>query len=205
MPKRVTCYIDGFNLYHAIDALGEEHLKWLDLWSLSASLLRRDESLDSVHYFTAYATWLRAEYARHRAYVAALQSRNVTVHLANFKKKPRKCNACGASWITHEEKETDVHIAARLVLDASRDIFDRAILITADSDLVPPIEICRREWPGKEFFVAAPPKRWWRVRAIRAGLELTKGRLAKHLLPAELKDGDGKLVAQRPREYTPSK
>ena len=32
MPRRrVSVYIDGFNLYHAIDALNENHLKWLDL------------------------------------------------------------------------------------------------------------------------------------------------------------------------------
>ena len=29
--ERVVCFIDGFNLYHAIVRLGEPHLKWLDL------------------------------------------------------------------------------------------------------------------------------------------------------------------------------
>ncbi|MFO1241201.1 MAG: hypothetical protein U1E64_12690 [Sphingomonadaceae bacterium] len=27
--RRVIVYIDGFNLYHAIDDLGQPHLKWL--------------------------------------------------------------------------------------------------------------------------------------------------------------------------------
>ena len=27
---RVACYIDGFNLYHAIDDLDKPHLKWLE-------------------------------------------------------------------------------------------------------------------------------------------------------------------------------
>ena len=28
---RVIGFIDGFNLYHAIDDLGQAHLKWVDL------------------------------------------------------------------------------------------------------------------------------------------------------------------------------
>ena len=37
--KRVAVYVDGFNLYHALDDLAENHLKWLDLWSLSETLI----------------------------------------------------------------------------------------------------------------------------------------------------------------------
>ena len=28
---RVACYVDGFNLYHAINDLNKPHLKWLDI------------------------------------------------------------------------------------------------------------------------------------------------------------------------------
>jgi len=35
MPTRTIVYIDGFNLYHALDDLRENHLKWVDLWALS--------------------------------------------------------------------------------------------------------------------------------------------------------------------------
>jgi hypothetical protein len=39
--KKVSCYIDGFNLYHAIDALGHEfnYLKWLNLYSHSSAFI----------------------------------------------------------------------------------------------------------------------------------------------------------------------
>ncbi len=33
--KKVISYIDGLNLYHAIDDLNRPHLKWVDLWALS--------------------------------------------------------------------------------------------------------------------------------------------------------------------------
>jgi hypothetical protein len=31
---RVSAFIDGFNLYHALDSTGKHHLKWLDLRAL---------------------------------------------------------------------------------------------------------------------------------------------------------------------------
>ena len=54
--RRVSVYIDGFNLYHALDDLGESHLKWLDLWALSQTLVRKNEAVTTVKYFSAYAT-----------------------------------------------------------------------------------------------------------------------------------------------------
>ena len=47
-------YIDGFNLYHSIDELGRPELKWLNLWSLAESLIRKNEELVEVNYFSAY-------------------------------------------------------------------------------------------------------------------------------------------------------
>ncbi len=53
MPvERVRCYIDGFNLYHAIQDLGKPHLKWVDLMALGeVFLMRRSQRLDAVFYF----------------------------------------------------------------------------------------------------------------------------------------------------------
>ena len=61
-------YIDGFNLYHSIDELDRPELKWLNLWSLAESLIRKNEELVEVNYFSAYATWLPDAYRRHRQY-----------------------------------------------------------------------------------------------------------------------------------------
>jgi hypothetical protein len=70
--KNVIVYIDGFNLYHAINDLKLSHLKWVNLWCLSESLLRSGERLIAVKYYSAYAKWLPGPYARHRQYVQAL-------------------------------------------------------------------------------------------------------------------------------------
>ncbi len=45
---RVACYIDGFNLYHAIAALADPLLKWTDLRALAHSYLRDDDVLVRV-------------------------------------------------------------------------------------------------------------------------------------------------------------
>lgn len=66
MPtKRVTVYVDGFNLYHALDDLNQDHLKWLNLWSLSEKLISGNETLTEVKYFSAYATWRENSMRRH--------------------------------------------------------------------------------------------------------------------------------------------
>lgn len=137
------------------------------------------------------------------AYVAALEARGVTAVMARFKEKPAACRKCGATWTSHEKKETDVHIAVRLVADALQDAFDRAILISADSDLAPALRAIKTHKPGKRVFVAAPPDRFATARVLEPKLEITKGRLAKCLLPRELYDKAGKLVARRPMEYDP--
>lgn len=200
---RVIVYIDGFNLYHAIDDLKENHLKWLDLWSLSQSLLRQGETLQAVNYFSAYATWLPAAYARHRAYVAALTAVGVTPILGKFKEKPRSCNSCKSQWISHEEKETDVHIGIMMVADALRDEFDRAILISADSDLGPVIRMVKNYAPQKTVLVAAPPGRFTRARDLSPRYEIRKNVLKRHLFPDEIRDAANKVIAARPVEYRP--
>ena len=64
--ERVIAYIDGFKMYHAIAELNKPHLKWGNLWSLSASFLRATQGLVAVNYYSAYATWRPAAEARHR-------------------------------------------------------------------------------------------------------------------------------------------
>ena len=53
---RVNVYIDGFNLYHAINELGDDTLKWVDVRLLSENILNKYQTLNKVKYFSAYAT-----------------------------------------------------------------------------------------------------------------------------------------------------
>jgi uncharacterized LabA/DUF88 family protein len=201
--RRVVAYIDGFNLYHAIDDLKQPHLKWLDLHKLCRDMLRAREHLTEVHYFSAYATWRPAAYARHREYVKALAQTGVTPCMAKFKEKPRRCSRCGATWTSHEEKETDVNIAIKIVEAALTDAFDRAILISADSDLGPALRMARRHRPDKELFIVAPPGRFGAARDLGPKLVITPGRLARALLPEAAYDAQGLPLFRRPGAYAP--
>lgn len=67
--KRVMAFVDGFNLYHAIDNLDidpktkrllrqKQHLKWLDIRSLASAFVPPSrEEVIAVHYFSTFATW----------------------------------------------------------------------------------------------------------------------------------------------------
>jgi len=54
---------------------------------------------------------------------------------------------------------TDVNIATQMLIGAYQDQFDMAMLISGDSDLVPPIRQIHELFPRKRVFVAFPPKR----------------------------------------------
>ncbi|MCW5713966.1 MAG: NYN domain-containing protein [Bauldia sp.] len=204
---RVACYVDGFNLYHAVNELAKPHLKWVDIHAVAASLCRPGETLVKVAYFSAYATWLPGSYARHREYVAALRNSGVECHIARFSEKEASCKHCGSRWKQHEEKETDVHFSLTLLEDAFDNAFDRAILISADSDHVPAVRRVRTRFPGKQVFIATPPDRFGKARdlisAANSGTAITAGRLARNLFPATILDAHGVTVTTRPPSYDP--
>jgi len=141
--KRVRVYIDGFNIYHAIDALKKPALKWLNHRRLAESFLRSGERLDEVHFFTAVLRWDAAKQKRHVNYLAALRAVDVRIHESRFTKVDRKCKAFGNTCAFHEEKQTDVGIAVKMVSDAMSGRVDRLILLTADSDQIPTAKFIR--------------------------------------------------------------
>ncbi len=202
MARRVIVYIDGFNLYHSIADLNEPSLKWLNLWSLSQSLVRENEQLIAVKYCSAFATWMAGPFARHRQYVRALECTGVQTIMGRFKEKPRECNQCHARWTSHEEKETDVNIAIHLIKDVLTNQFDRAIVISADSDLVPAVNMAKKYDHTKNIDVVAPPKRFGHARDLNPIMVISVGRIRKNLLAGTLNHKDGTTIT-RPTEYDP--
>ncbi|MGJ3262050.1 MAG: NYN domain-containing protein [Salinarimonas sp.] len=202
--RRVIAYIDGFNLYHAIDDLRRPHLKWLDLWSLCASICGSGETLTAVNFYTALPGWKPAALSRHREYLKALRASGVTCILGHFKEKQRSCRRCGSTWLAHEEKETDVAIAVQVVADALTGACERAIIVSADSDLAPALKIIRAyRSSGLSANVVAPPGRLAAARDLAPIFELTRGRIGKHLLPDSMIDANGAVLFTRPASYDP--
>lgn len=204
--KRAAFYFDGFNLYHAIDALRDDRLKWLSLSALANLLIpSRDEEVRSSVYFTAYLTHRPDKLVRHRAYVRALQATGVECVIGRFKYSTIACRACKSEWRSYEEKETDVNIGIRIVRDAFRDVFDVCYLVSADTDLAPAIRMFKSEFPDKQFVSVATPRRPHASEFVRLAdrtVKITEYALTRCLLPAQVPTRDGGVV-HRPAAYGP--
>ena len=206
---KVSVFIDGFNLYHAIDDLGKHHLKWLDLRKLSEQFApKSDFIITSIYYFSAYAYWRKDAQVRHREYVKALKATGVTPIMGKFKEKDRSCRKCGHSWKDHEEKETDVNIATYILREAYKDSYDILFLISADSDLAPAIRLVKKDFPEKKTRVIFPPSRgysWDLVDAVggkKNARRIKPIHIERSLLGMEVQDESGRVVAKRPDKYT---
>src|SRR5688500_4015795 len=104
--SQVAMYVDGFNLYHAIDELERPELKWVNLYALAKSYLKEHDALVSVRYFTAVVTWDANTAARHREYLAGLAATGATIHQSNFSKVRRFCAGEQRHCNFREEKQT---------------------------------------------------------------------------------------------------
>lgn len=155
--ERGAFFVDGFNLYHALQANpAYAKYKWLNLDALAKAFMRTDQQVSRVYYFTAYATWDPGKMARHQALVRALESVGVEVIMGRFKYKERFCTKCRTMYPTFEEKETDVNIAINLFRAAVMDIYDTAVIVSGDSDLIPSVKAVKATFPAKKVGVIVP-------------------------------------------------
>ena len=163
MVQRVSVYIDGFNLYYGLREEKLQRFYWLNVRRLSENLLRPNQSLEAVRYFTARIHPDPKDpdkSVRQDAFLDALAMLpDVHIHYGYYLPKQGSCGKCGATWRTFEEKMTDVNMAVELLCDATDNAFDTAIVISGDSDLAGPVEAVRKRCPNKRVIVAFPPKR----------------------------------------------
>lgn len=204
---RVISFIDGFNLYHAIATFTRPELQWLDLRKLSQAFIRpKSEILANVLYFSALADHMSLPMQKaQQAYIDALKLRKVIPVLGCFKQKARICPNCKYKWNSNEEKETDVNIASSLIDLAYRDTFDRAIIISNDSDLVPAIRLVKKRFPHKRITTIAPPNYYHSNALIKVASDKARVRiehLERSILPAVVTDSARIISVQQPLEYS---
>jgi len=158
--KRTICLIDGFNIYHSLEENSNfRKYKWLNLRRLAECFVARDETLIDVLYFSAYAFWQPDKVVRHKTYIKALLTANVKPILSEFKQKDRKCKKCNTIYKSYEEKQTDVQIAISLFKASIDGIYDKAIIISGDSDLIPALQAVKTKFPLKTIHLLFPPNR----------------------------------------------
>lgn len=207
LPERVICFVDGFNLYHSLDSIQEPHLKWLDLRLLFTRLKKsKSQIITNIYYFSAYPTWKKDSYQRHRIYVSALISTGVIPIMGQFKNKPRQCKNCSIKWTNHEEKETDVNIALALLDLAYKDQYDHAFVLTRDSDLAPAIRKVKENFPNKKITILAPYISRHSTELLQTAdshKTIDYNHIQTSLFGEEVHDAGGNVVARRPNEYAP--
>lgn len=93
---------------------------------------------------------------RHKIYIRALRWARVDTIQGRFQEKQIMCHKCNQLFKTHEEKRTDVNIALKILCDAVDDIYDKAVIVSADSDLIPAIHAVRKYAPDKRIGVMFP-------------------------------------------------
>ncbi len=204
---RTFLYVDWFNLYHAINELGDPSLKWLCLQTMAKSFLEKRDTLESVVYFTAVMVWNKSKAHRHRQYIDALTATGVEVIESKFQPQRKFCNKYSRYCNFKEEKQTDVAFALRVASDVRALSAERVILVTADSDQVPLIGAIRNIEPTCRITIAAPPGRRNHARQLCAladdHKEISEGRLGTCLLPRNVSDETGRTVARCPASYAP--
>lgn len=214
-PYRTIAYIDGFNLYHGLKAAGLRRYYWLDMPLLATNLLKPNQQLALTKYFTARiagpkpadspqkAARLRDKQTRQSDYLDALASRpDLQIFEGHYLPKDKQCLKCGAQWTQHEEKMTDVNIATELLVDAFNDAFDTAIIISADSDLTPPVLAVKQYFPEKRLIGAFPPRRnsVQLGRAVHAKFTIGRAKLRDSQLPDTITLPSG-VVLERPSRW----
>ena len=203
---RVAAYIDGFNLYYGMREKGWRRYYWLNIQSLVRGLLREDQNLAIIKYFTALVSSTPSDphkCRRQNAYLEALGTlQGVQILYGHYLEKSVKCFQCGGCWVDHEEKKTDVNIAVEMLTDAYEDRFDTALLISGDSDLADLIRIIRSRFPQKWVVVAFPPARHSDDLLKVANRAFTIGRkkLADSQFPDAVPKAEG-YVLQRPAQW----
>ncbi len=203
MPDRVMTYIDGFNLYYGMKDANYQRFYWLDMTKLAGELLQMGQTLVQTKYFTARINGDAGNGRRQRqtTFIDALSTLpGLKIYEGHYMGKPAECKACGATWTTHEEKMTDVCIATEMLVDAHADRFDIAIVISGDSDLVPPVNAIHTVFPAKRVIVAFPPNRHSvNLRnAAKGSYQIGRKKLADSQMPDVVKKPNGYELKRPP-------
>jgi uncharacterized LabA/DUF88 family protein len=201
--KRVIAYIDGFNLYFGLREKGWKRFYWLNLRQVALNLLKPYQTLVAVKYFTSVVTAPPDKNRRQATFLEALGTLpDFSIYYGHFLADKVTCWQCGHTYTTHREKMTDVNIATELLSDAFTDRFDAALLISADSDLVGPIQKVRHLFPEKRMIVVFPPARHSNAlkNVAHACLHLDRATLIKSVFPDQVAKPDG-FVLHRPSKW----
>jgi hypothetical protein len=195
---KTNVYIDGFNFYYG--CIKDTPFHWLNPAKMCHLLLPHD-TIHRIKYFTALVTPRPNDpdkLIRQQTFLRALKtvpkieiilgsflSHEVMMPLAAPKKGHVKV-------IKTEEKGSDVNLATHMLVDAFRDDFELAVVVSNDSDLLEPIKVVTKEL-GKPVGILNPHKHPSVVLLphVLFVKQIRRGVLATSLFPDKLSDAQG--------------
>jgi len=154
--QRVIVYVDGFNFYYGLRKNPNwKKYYWLDVVKFFEMFMKENQELIAVKYFSAKPDDIEKSRNQNAFFQANKENPKFQLILGKYLKKEVVCYGCGRTIYTHEEKESDVRIATQVIRDVFKNNCDIAIIVSADSDMVPAVEIAIEE--GHKVFVYFPP------------------------------------------------
>ena len=153
--QRVIVYVDGFNFYYGLKRTQWKKYYWLDVVKLFESFMRPNQELVAVKYFSARSTDTDKSKRQDSFFQANKENFKFKLILGKYLKKEIECFKCHNIIHTYEEKESDVRIATQIVADAFQKNCDIAIVVSADSDMIPAIELAQEALI--KVFIYFPP------------------------------------------------
>ena len=144
--KKVIVYVDGYNFYYGLKNGGAswKKLYWLDVVKFFERMMLPDQELVEVNYYSARPLDDQQAADNQDVLFSANQlNTKFKLHLGRYKKKKFKCQNCGFRNKTYEEKESDVRVATGMLVDVFSKRCDITIVVSADSDMIPSVEIIK--------------------------------------------------------------
>jgi uncharacterized LabA/DUF88 family protein len=199
--SRYCIYIDGFNVYYALQESYYKKYKWLNYRKLAETVIGQNNTIQGIFYFTSLLRWKPENVIRHKIYIQALRLERIETIEGRFLEKKVRCHICGKTYKTHEEKRTDVNIALKILCDAIDNLYDKALIISADSDLAPAISAVHKYTPEKRVGVMFPIGRnnYDLRQQADFRIKMHQKLLQDCQFPDEIKSGDN--IIQRPEEW----
>ena len=200
-------YVDGFNMYHALDDLKKPYFKWLNLRRLAENFAKgHAHQIDRLAFCTAFFPGDFEKRKRHEAYNAAQEAHDVRIIMGHTTHEPMSCKECGRKWKQPREKETDINIALSAYHDVSMGLVDVVFLVTADTDQASTLRFLQQNHPRIKRVVVIPPGRDHKLLHLRdladSVIKLREDHIDAAILPAIVSPQIGRIIL-RPMAYAP--
>lgn len=132
--KRVFVIIDGSNFYHRLKELKIKNQLQLDFTRFIKSLINNDKLVKSCYYVGA----IRTEKGNRKSYKLFKNQIKLFGHL--HKQNIQIYRGYILKTDAYHEKGVDVKIAIDILIGAYENLYDKVILLSSDTDLLPAIE-----------------------------------------------------------------